>query len=217
MSEEKNTLKILDETISAVENISPQLAKINEALKTAKEELMQLEKDKSVIGDEKKKLEQEKTQLELDKTHLEAETHKLEKEKQEKDVKIGAMSGEQMKLLEEYERLKVDLAKFAKIAEESQDSKFDFERIQALISIYAVLIEKIWQGQPHYRILMTLHGDKEVMTRDEIKNTTGIGGAFVLRAVQELAKVNLVEYNMDTSTVKLKQRLYEKKAMEEKK
>ena len=66
-------------------------------------------------------------------------------------------------------------------------------------------------------ILLTLHGDKEEMIRDQIKTTTGIGGAFVLHSVQELAKVGLVEYDMDTSMVKLKKRLFPKKALEEKK
>ncbi len=65
--------------------------------------------------------------------------------------------------------------------------------------------------------LLSLHGDKETMSRDEIKNTTGIGGAFVLRSVQELAKVDLVDYDMDTQVVKLKKRLFPKKALEEKK
>ena len=55
------------------------------------------------------------------------------------------------------------------------------------------------------------------MSREEVKNTTGISGAFVLRAVQELAKVELVEYDMDTNTVKLKKRLFPKKALDEKK
>ncbi|NVM38045.1 MAG: hypothetical protein HWN81_20795, partial [Candidatus Lokiarchaeota archaeon] len=88
--------------------------------------------------------------------------------------------------------------------------------VRALLSIYSVLVSEIWQGQPHYRILMTLHGEKEEMTRDQIKNTTGIGGAFVLHSVQELAKVGLVEYDMDTNTVKLIKRLFPKKALEEK-
>jgi hypothetical protein len=39
----------------------------------------------------------------------------------------------------------------------------------------------------------------------------------VLHSVQELAKVGLVEYDMDTNTVKLKERLFPKKALEAKK
>jgi hypothetical protein len=92
----------------------------------------------------------------------------------------------------------------------------NFERIQALLSIFRILVEKIWQGQPHYQVLKVLHGDKERMTREELKNTTGIGGAYILRAVQELANVDLVEHDIDTGTVKLKQRLYSKEALEDK-
>jgi hypothetical protein len=54
------------------------------------------------------------------------------------------------------------------------------------------------------------------MNRDELKNTTGIGGAYILRAVQELANVDLVVHDIDTTTVKLKQRLYSKEALEDK-
>ena len=63
---------------------------------------------------------------------------------------------------------------------------------------------------------MVLHGEKETMTREELKNTTGIGGAYILRAVQELANVELVDHDIDTSQVTLRQRLYSKKALDEK-
>lgn len=217
MSDEKNTLNVIDDTIKAVENI-------NEVLKIAKTELIKLENDKEKLSnetkllenekqqleEEKNKLEIEKKQLEQDKAYLEEETKKLEQEKKERDLKIGTLTDEQARLLKEYESLKVELTKLAKASEEAEESEFNFERVKALLSIYAVLIEDIWQGQPHYRILLTLHGEKEEMTREEIKNTTGIGGAFVLRAVQELANVDLLEYNDETSTVKLKRRLFKK-------
>lgn len=236
MSEKKNTQEIIDDTIDAVDDISGKFDQITKVLQAAKEELMKLEKDKeklssemATIGEDKKKLEQEKDTLEKQKEgleiatrnlteaklELEQETKQLEKDKAERDEKIGALTGEQMRLLDEYEKLKVELQKFAKAAAEAEEAEFNFDKIKALLSIYTVLIEKIFQGQPHYRVLLTLHGDKEVMTRDELKNATGIGGAFVLRAVQELDKVGLVEYNIDNSTAKLKQRLFPKKSLED--
>ena len=216
MSEEKQTKDVIDDTIAAVEHIV-------DSLKQAKEELIKLERDKEALSnetksleEEKEELEAEKQQLENDKIKLEEETKKLEKEKEERDQKIGSLTEEQQRLLGEYESLKVELKKLAKVAEEAEETEFNFERIKALLTIYAVLIEEIWQGQPHYRILLVLHGDKEEMSREEIKKTTGISGAFVLRAVQELAKVDLVEYNEDTSTVKLKRRLFKREELEEK-
>ncbi|MHA2290494.1 MAG: hypothetical protein ACXABG_17040 [Promethearchaeota archaeon] len=220
MSEKKNASEIIENSLRSVEDNFKQFI---EVLETAKTELLtlerdkeQLSRDKTMLETEKVQLEQEKAKLEKDKLNLEQETQKLELEKQERDQKIGTMTEEQKRLLEEYEKVKIELSKFAKLAEEAESHELNFERITALLSIFRVLVEKIWQGQPHYRILMTLHGEKETMTRDELKNTTGIGGAYILRAVQELANVELVDHDIDTSQVTLRQRLYSKKALDEK-
>lgn len=225
MSNEDKTLNIIDETIQAAEASFKDFIDVLETSRTA---LINLETDKVELSKEKEKLELEKKQLEeaknklesekklleTDKKKLEEETKKLELEKEERDQKIGSLTEEQMKLLDEYQKVKVELEKFMKVAEEAGEAEYNFERVRALLSIYSVLVSEIWQGQPHYRILMTLHGEKEEMTREQIKTTTGIGGAFVLHSVQELAKVGLVEYDMDTSTVKLIKRLFPKKALE---
>ncbi len=220
MSEKKNASEIIENSLRSVEDNFKQFI---EVLETAKTELITLEKDKDQLSRDKKTLEAEKIQLEQvkaklekDKQTLEEGAKKLELEKQERDQKIGTMTEEQKRLLKEYEKVKIELSKFAKLAEEAESHELNFERITALLSIFRVLVEKIWQGQPHYRILMTLHGDKETMTREELKNTTGIGGAYILRAVQELANVELVDHDIDTSQVTLRQRLYSKKALEEK-
>ncbi len=235
MSEKKNATEIIENSLRSVEDNFKQFI---EVLETAKAELVMLDKDREQLSRDKellegeklqleqatKMLEADKAQLELEKTNLEGEkiileeeTQKLEKEKQERDQKIGSLTEEQKRLLKEYASLKVELKKLAKVAEESHESEFDFERIKVLLSITQLLISEIWQGQPHYRILLTLHGEKEEMSREHIKNTTGISGAMVLRAVHELVKIDVLEYDEDTSMVKLKKRLFEGKAPQDKK
>ena len=235
MSEKKSATEIIEKSLRSVEDNFKQFI---EVLETAKTELLVLEKDKEQLSGVKelleseklqleqatKMLEAEKSQLELDKTNLESEkkkleeeTQKLEQEKQDRDQKIGSLTGEQERLLKEYASLKVELKKLAKVAEESQESEFDFGRMKALLSITQLLISEIWQGQPHYRILLILHGEKEEMSREQIKNTTGISGAMVLRAVHELVKIDVLEYDEDTAMVKLKRRLFAGKALQEKK
>jgi hypothetical protein len=224
---EKNTLEVIEGTLKSVEDNFKQFI---EVLETAKNELIILEKDKTKLSQDKNLLEREKDQLEeatkmleaekkaleQEKRELEAEKKKLELEKEEKEQKIGELTGEQLHLLDEYKNLKIELKKFMKIAQDQEESEYNFERIKALLSITMLLIQEIWQGQPHYRILLTLHGDKEEMTRDEIKNTTGISGAMVLRAVHELVNIDVLEYNEEKSLVKLKRRLFPKKALQEK-
>ncbi len=228
MEDEEKTLSTLDKTIQAAESSFKEFIEVLETSRTAlltlesdkvelSNEKEKLEKEKIFLEQEKSSLETEKQQLEIDKKTLEEGTRKLELEKQEKDQQIGSLTEEQMKLLDEYQKVKVELSKFMTAAEEAENAEYNFERVRALLSIYSVLVSEIWSGQAHYRILLTLHGDKEVMTRDELKTTLGIGGAFVLHSVQELAKVGLVEYDMDTHSVKLIERLFPKKALEVKK
>ncbi|TXT61660.1 MAG: hypothetical protein BAJALOKI1v1_1120008 [Promethearchaeota archaeon] len=224
MTEEKNTIQVINNTITAIENIKGSLQKAKEELKQLEEdkehlsnEKSLLEREKQQLEDETKKLEQEKEaleeekqKLEQEKIQLEEETKQLEKEKQERDQKIGALTAEQKKLLKEYESLKEELKKLSKIVADKEEEEFNIDRIKALLSIYNVLLRDIWQGQPHFRILMLLHGDKEQMTREEIKMTTGISGAMVLHALHELENIDLLEYNEDNNIVQLKKRLFER-------
>jgi hypothetical protein len=227
MIEEKSTLDVIDKTLRDVEHNFKQFI---EVLEKARNELVELENDKLSLSNEKELLEAEKQQLEEDKIRLEKErdemefqkrkleeeTKTLEVEKKERDQKIGSLTEEQMKLLDEYQKVKVELEKFMQAAEEAEEAEYNFDRVRALLSIYSVLVSEIWAGQAHYRILYTLHGERDEMSRDQLKNTLGIGGAFILHSVQELDKVGLVEYDMDTGIVKLKKRLFPKKALEEK-
>lgn len=217
---DKNILNIIDGTLRSVEDNFKNFIGV---LETARNELILLENEKAQLSHDKELLENEKQQLEeatkmleAEKKELEFAKNKLEQETQEKEQKIGELTGEQMKLLDEYKNLKIELKKFAKMVQDQEESEYDFERIKALLSITMLLIQEIWQGQPHYRILLTLHGDKEEMTREQIKNTTGISGAMVLRAVHELANIDVLEYDEDRSLVKLKRRLFAKKALEKK-
>ena len=235
MSEKKKSAtEIIENSLRSVEDNFKQFI---EVLETAKTELLVLEKDKEQLSGakellegeklqleqatkmleaDKSQLESEKANLESEKKKLEEETQKLEQEKQDRDQKIGSLTEEQERLLKEYASLKVELKKLAKVAEESQESEFDFGRMKALLSITQLLISEIWQGQPHYRILLVLHGEREEMSREQIKNTTGIAGAMVLRAVHELVKIDVLDYDEDTSMVKLKRRLFAGKALQEK-
>jgi len=219
MTGEKNAIEIINGALGTTDEI---FKKLKDVLSTAKTEVLNLETKKKQAEEEKVRLEAHEAELEAEKSNLEdikkqleEETEKLEKEKQERDQKIGAMTEEQMRLLDEYEKVKIELKKFAQAAAEQEEMELNFDKIQALLSIYRVLIEEIWQGQAHYRILHVLHGDKEAMNREELKNSTGVGGAFVLRSVQELARVGLLDYDEDTGTAKLKRRLFPKKSLEE--
>jgi hypothetical protein len=187
ISEIKKLDAALDLMLSAKSNMNAMFKGMDSILKTAKKTLMALENEKN----------------------------ELEKQQEISQQEISGLNEEQTKLLDEYATLKEELEKISKIATTDGDVKIS--DMKATLSILNTLVTEIWQSQPHFKVLLLLHGDKEVMNINDLKNASGIGGAMILRACHELANANLIIFDIDERKAKLVQRLYPKKAKENKK
>lgn len=130
----------------------------------------------------------------------------LEKDKAEADKTIQTMTGEQKRLLQEYATLQSDLKRMSSVANELGQKEFNFQQVQAVLSIYMVLLEQVWQSQAHFKILFLLHGQKQEMSRQDLAKASGISSAMILRAIFELRNANLVFYDEDTGMTKLVRR-----------
>ena len=191
----------IDQALEEVGKISTELQGAREQFQ---ETLAKFDAINPIFSDLEKILQDNKTTIE----ELARERMLLEEDKQKKDEKISQMSSEQEEILQRYSEIEGELKKFTSLVQRYEGQELTFDDIKASLAIFTILVEKIFQGQPHARILYTLHGGATSMTRDQLKNATGIEGAMVLRAVHELAKANLVYYDEDTSTVKLLKRFY---------
>lgn len=197
-------------SISKIEKAMSELDHISRDLGTTRQTvsdgLKKLDSIDAIFGDIKKILEDSKRTI----NDLDKERKLLEEEKRKKEETISQLTDEQKDILERYAEIEGQLKKFSSIVRqfEEKEKEFKFEDVKAMLGIFTVLLEKIFQGQPHARILYTLHGGTSDMSRDQLKNATGISGAMVLRAVHELDKANLVQYNEDTGMVKLVVRIY---------
>ncbi len=197
MSETKVNLENLEVKKNELQNEKDQLA----------DEIGRLSMEKQSIEDAKKNLE-------LEKDELKTEARILKLESQEKEEKIGELNTQQKDLLKEYEVLREELKTFQEIATAASRKEFDFEEIKNLLKVYGVLISQIYDATAHYRILDLLHGDKEKMSKEDIKGATGITGAMVLHAIFELRKANLIEYDEETGMTKLVHRIFAKEKKE---
>ena len=159
-------------------------------------------------------LEEEKNLLALEISRLSIEKQDLVLKSKEKEDKIGELTSNQTDLLEEYEVLKEELKSFQEIATAARRKEFDFAAIKNLLKIYGVLIKDIYDATPHYRILDLLHGDKEEMSKDDIKGATGINGATVLHAIFDLRKAGLISYDEEVGHAKLVRRIFAKEKKE---
>jgi hypothetical protein len=80
--------------------------------------------------------------------------------------------------------------------------------VRELLAIYVTLLEQVFEGRPHAKILWLLHGKKPTMTRAEINNSSGVQPAVVLKSIHDLANASLINYDDVKQELSVKRRLY---------
>ena len=222
MSEEKeNMLNLFEEfktTLVDLIDDRDKLANEIEELRTARRE-----------ADEKAWAANEKNQkLESD---LEAAVTKGDKadskvsslKEQAKDLKNQLAEAEASgtdavdAIVKERDELRAEMdeitSKLSRVSELYRETSAEKEALQEkvdvsdLLGIYIVLLETVFYGKPHARILYTLHDIKKPITRKNLADSSGIMPAQVLKAIHDLANENLVSYNEDNQQVTLKKEI----------
>ncbi len=132
------------------------------------------------------------------------------KEIQSKEV---SQSEEIQQLRKERDELKAEMddirAKLDRISELYQEASAEQEKLKQkvdvsdLLAIYILLIEKIFGGKPHARILYTLHNTKTAITRKNLESSTGIMASSVIKAIHDLRNAEIVSFDEETQEVRL--------------
>ncbi len=139
---------------------------------------------------------EEITSLTLRAENAEASTGKaqesLQKERDELRKEMDDITGQLTRVSELY--------RDASAEKESLQEKVD---VSDLLAIYITLIETVFYGKPHARILYTLHDVKTAITRKNITSSTGIQPAAVLKAVHDLVAADLISYDEESQDVSL--------------
>ncbi len=206
-----------DELKEKTLSIMEELEKLNaetEELRTGKREA----EEKAWAADEKitkldADLEANKTKIEqleqdLNETKAELTTIKEDTDKVTagKDDEIAAIIQERDELKAEMDQINSQLAKVSELYRETSAEKEKLEEkvdISDLLAIYIILIENIFGGKPHARVLYTLHNTKTAITRKNIISSSGIMPTAVTKAIQDLRNAELVSYDDETQVVKL--------------
>ncbi len=123
-----------------------------------------------------------------------------------KDDEIAAIIKERDELKAEMGQINAQLEKVSELYRETSAEKDKLEEkvdVSDLLAIYIILIENIFGGKPHARVLYTLHNTKSVITRKNIISSTGIMPTAVTKAIHDLRNADLVSYDEETQEVKL--------------
>ncbi len=167
-------------------------------------------------------IEADKNRLKQEIESIKQEVESAKQEAKNKDDELNAVSvklkelqnekqkaeAEDAKMREEYLAVQEQLKKLSGMYQELSAKQDDAVNIREILSVYIVLLEEVFQGKPHVRILFMLHGDKPQLSRQEIVKAGGFQPAAVLHSIHDLAGANLVKYDMDNDTVELVRKIF---------
>lgn len=80
--------------------------------------------------------------------------------------------------------------------------------VQELLALYIALLEQVFFAQPHAKTLFLLHGKKKEMSRDEIVKTAGHTATAIRKALGDLSRAELIDYDVEDGSARLRKRLY---------
>lgn len=156
-------------------------------------------------------LEEKDTEIERLKAEIENLNRKIAEQKQEKEKReeeLSKMEKENTEVKKELQEIKDQLSKISTMYSELSKKKDEAINVKELLTIYVTLLEQVFAGMPHAKVLWLLHGAKNVLSREELTKTSGFQPAIVLKSIHDLNNSKLVQYDMNTQNVKLLRKLY---------
>ena len=210
MTEREKMLELLDEFKNSIVKIMDERETLdNEAdeLRTSKREA----EEKAWAAEEKiteltTKLEKVEAELATAKEEASGMSAKAAEAEAGKSEAQQALQRERDELRREMDEINEQLGRVSELYREASAEKEAMEEkvdVSDLLAIYITLIETVFYGKPHARILYTLHDVKTAITRKNIQSSTGIQPAAVLKAVHDLVAADLVSYDEDSQEVNL--------------
>jgi SMC interacting uncharacterized protein involved in chromosome segregation len=165
-----------------VKTLTNELEKAKESQTTAENKIDQLQEELATLKAQLKETESSKT----------GELENIRKERDAFKKELDEISEQLTRVSELYRE--------ASTEKEALAEKVD---LSDLLAIYITLIETVFYGKPHARILYTLHDVKTAITRKNIASGSGIMPAVVRKAVYDLANADLVKVNEENDEVTL--------------
>jgi archaellum component FlaC len=125
-----------------------------------------------------------------------------------KDEELNRLKQENNGMASKLKDIEDQMNRISKTYQELSGKFTEAVDVRELLTIYVTLLEQVFEGRPHAKILWLLHGKKAVLTRDEINKSSGFQPAIVLKSIYDLANANLINYNDNTKELSLKRKLY---------
>ena len=135
--------------------------------------------------------------------NIKQEKEFVQKHIEDLEKNISALSSEKEEIKGERDQLAEELQRIAKLYEEVTGKQAKQEDLKEVLNLYITLMEEVFSGRAHFKVLSVIHGEKEIWTRDELVKSTGFAELMLRTVLGDLARAHMIEYDEDNAQVKL--------------
>ncbi|RDE12003.1 MAG: hypothetical protein C4K49_10950 [Candidatus Thorarchaeota archaeon] len=167
-----------------IDGLKTSVAKLADELETAKRQKAEADSKLTRTVDEVSSLKEKLAQSERTSGVVDSVT----KERDE-------LKAEMAQITEQLQRVS-ELYREASTEKDKLKEKVD---VSDLLAIYITLIETVFGGKPHARVLYTLHNTKTAITRKNLESSTGIMSTAIMKAIHDLRNAQLVSYDEEAT------------------
>ncbi len=140
-------------------------------------------------------------------SNLEQEKDSDRKHTDQLQTKLENLSEDKKLIENERNYLSQELARVGKLFEELTGKQAKAEDLQDILNIYLTLMEEVFSGRAHFKVLSIMHGEKEIWKRKELVTSTGFSEIMIRKVLGELTRANLIIYDEEKATGKLVRRI----------
>ena len=175
--------------------------------------------DKQVESEDKKTNIYEQKKQEIEKlltdyqsmiskiSNLQDEKQSVQSQMEGLKTNFTQLSSEKEAVESERDSLADELQRIGKLYEDLTGKQASQEDLRGILSIYITLMEEVFSGRAHFKVLSIIHGEKEIWKRNELFKSTGISEIQLRSVLGELARANMILYDEEGATVQLIKRL----------
>ncbi len=131
----------------------------------------------------------------------------VEKHIEELEKNISNLTTENEVILHERDVLADELQRVANLYKEMTGRQANDEEIKEVLNIYITLMEEVFAGKSHFKVLSIIHGEKETWTSAELVKSTGITELNLRTVLGDLVRANMIVYDEENATIKLLKRI----------
>jgi predicted RNase H-like nuclease (RuvC/YqgF family) len=139
--------------------------------------------------------------------NIESEKDSVQKniEKLKKD--LSTISSEKEKVLTERDILAEELQRIGNLYKEMTGKQANQNELKDILSIYITLMEEVFSGRAHFKVISILHGEKDTWSRGEIVKSSGFAEIKLRSVLGDLVRAKMIVYDEEKDTIKLLKRI----------